>query len=425
MKTMNRYFILGAATAVALSLASCSSDKNQNDPEVITEEVPEAVPYTTLQLTPAQNQARLAGNEFAVSLMKDAMELNDGQSTVLAPFSLYTTLAMVANGDNGTTRDKILETMGFTNGEAGVAQLNDFSAFMIENLPHLDSRAYALVANSLWIHGEMNVREDFTHNLNKWYNAEVKTLPDLHNDAAKNQINEWCASNTNGKIPSFLKQNLTGKMAVINATYFYGIWASGFDKDATAQASFHNLDGTESRVDMMSQSLDNSLYGKTADATIIGIPYGNGNFRMICVLPEGDINEYVSRMTHASLMKGIAQATNSRCIVKMPKFDIGSRQQLLDVLAKKGLACMTNQGFNAIIPNENLAMAQLLQEARVSTDEGGTAGAAVTMAELDLMSPDPDGAMKKPEVNLDRPFLFIIEETSTVTIFFLGAVTRL
>lgn len=118
MKTMNLYFILGTATALALSLASCSSDKNQNDPEVITEEVPEAVPYTMLQLTPAQNQARLAGNEFAVSLMKDAMELNDGQSTVLAPFSLYTTLAMVANGDNGTTRDKILETMGFTNGEA-------------------------------------------------------------------------------------------------------------------------------------------------------------------------------------------------------------------------------------------------------------------------------------------------------------------
>lgn len=68
-------------------------------------------------------------------------------------------------------------------------------------------------------------------------------------------------------------------------------------------------------------------------------------------------------------------------------------------------------------------MSMILQEARVSTDEVGTVGAATTIATW--FGLDPDAEVKEPvAVTLDRPFLFVIEETSTGTILFMGAVTK-
>lgn len=253
MKLMNYYCMLGAAMACAMAFSSCSGSDDSETPDnpVVEGELPAEVPYTDLQLTGTQREAMQASNEFAVSLMKDVMEMQGGESTVVSPFSLYTALSMVANGDKGTTRDRILEALGFGKGEAGLEQLNDFNSFMTRNLPTLDSRAYALVSNSVWLNNSMRVLEPFSESLEKWYGARVASLPDLHSDAARHQINEWCADKTRGMTPEFLKENLKGDMALINATYFAGIWTEGFRKEATAKATFTNQDGTRTPVDMM------------------------------------------------------------------------------------------------------------------------------------------------------------------------------
>ncbi len=110
----------------------------------------------------------------------------------------------------------------------------------------------------------------------------------------------------------------------------------------------------------------------------------------------------------------------------MPKFDIGSNQDITRLLKSKGLDYMFDYGFNAIASDGSLLkVTQVLQETRVSTDEGGTLGAAVTMMGIDAAL-NPDAPEFKPvEITLDRPFLFMIEETSTGTILFIGAVTKL
>ena len=425
MKLMNYYCMLGAAMACAMAFSSCSGSDDSETPDnpVVEGELPAEVPYTDLQLTGTQREAMQASNEFAVSLMKDVMEMQGGESTVVSPFSLYTALSMVANGDKGTTRDRILEALGFGKGEAGLEQLNDFNSFMTRNLPTLDSRAYALVSNSVWLNNSMRVLEPFSESLEKWYGARVASLPDLHSDAARHQINEWCADKTRGMIPEFLKENLKGDMALINATYFAGIWTEGFRKEATAKATFTNQDGTRTQVDMMRQRFGRALYARTDDATVLGLPYGNGNFRMMCVLPDGDISEYAAGMTEASLRNEFAKAVKTPCVAAMPKFDIGSRQKLMELLKRKGLECLENPGLDAISPDGNLHVADVLQEARVSSDEGGTTGAAVTKIEMDMSSSGTEP--KFPEVTLDRPFMFLIEETSTGTILFMGAVTKL
>ena len=434
MKTFSYW--VAAFVAGTMMLSSCSGNGSGEAPETPEDhevsgtdvnegEVPAESPYTALRLTPAQEETRKASNDFAVSLMGDVMAMQQGESTVLSPFSLYTTLSMVANGDDGETRDRILETLGFGNGEAGLAMLNDFSSFMTGRLADLDTRAYALVSNSVWIGRSLRVLPSFTDALSRWYGAEARVLPDLKGDAARQTINEWCAEKTRGMVPEFLLQNLGDStvMAVVNATYFRGMWADGFDRRATEKAVFHNLDGSGTRVDMMKRKVRGARYARTDAAAIVGLDYGNGNFRMTCVLPDGDIRDYVKGMTGSTLEAEISKTVEAKCMVRMPKFDVGSRQDITELLARRGLGCMMNPGFNAISPDGRLKVSKLLQEARVSTDEGGTTGAAVTMAEFAATGTGEEP--QDPEVTLDRPFLFVIEETSTGTILFIGAVTRL
>ena len=428
--------MLSAAAVATLALGACSNDnpetpvipddnQQENSQENTNEkDLPDLKPYTELKLTPAQEAVRKANNEFAVSMMKDVMEMQEGESTVLSPFSLYTVLSMVSNGDNGATRDQLLRTLGFEGGEEGLAQMNEFNSFMMTQLPELDTRAYALVSNSMWVGRNMPVLPSFTASIEKWYSADVFSLPTLTDNNAREQINAWCADKTKGMIPEFLKNNLNGDVAVLNATYFKGIWESGFKKENTAKAQFTNLDGSKSQVDMMRQTT-HLHYAKTADAEIVGLDYGNGNFRMTCILPQAgtDLNAYVSRMTAASLQEDCAKAQSKECILRMPKFDIGSNQNLTKLLERRGLDLMFTPGCNAILSGNYLPIDAICQETRVSTDEGGTVGAAVTIAVW--VGADPTVEPPKPvEVTFDRPFLFVIEETSTGTILFLGAVTK-
>lgn len=157
---LNLFYLVATATMM-FGFCACGNDSpdiNPNDnkggetviPNGDADDIPEPKAYTTLNLTSSQEAAKQANNDFAVSLMKDVMEMQNGESTVISPFSLYSTLSMSANGDTGKTRDQILRVLGFDTGIAGLEGLNDFNSLLMSQLPQLDSRAYALVSNSMW-----------------------------------------------------------------------------------------------------------------------------------------------------------------------------------------------------------------------------------------------------------------------------------
>lgn len=437
-----KFWMLSASVMGMFAFASCGNDTpdapdgTQDDKSSVEVTPPEDKPgenelpapkeYTALKLTASQEAAKEANNDFAVAMMKDVMEMQNGESTVISPFSLYTVLSMVANGDNGETRDEMLRALGFEPGQAGLDKLNDFNSMLMTQLPQLDSWAYALVSNSMWVGNNMQLLPTFTSMLDKWYAAEAYSLPTLCNENARNLINAWCSEKTKGLIPEFLKENLLVNLAVINATYFKGIWTQTFHKEETKKEQFTNIDGTKVQVDMMRGGVEHGKYLKTSDAEIFAVPYGNGNFRMMCILPaEGsNVNAYVGRMSGASLQADFASAKSAKCIVRMPKFDVDTYQDITKIMAKHGLGRMFSPGFNAMTVNGNpLPVSVILQESRVYADEDGTYGASVTFSgfyghDLNTQYPDPI------EITLDRPFLFVIEETSTGTILFMGAVTK-
>lgn len=75
-----------------------------------------------------------------------------------------------------------------------------------------------------------------------------------------------------------------------------------------------------------------------------------------------------------------------------------------------------NANLSGINGDDNLFLSTLVQKAYIDVNENGTEAAAVTIAVI----MEEGSAMAPIEIRFDRPFLFVIRDTKTGTILFIG-----
>ena len=113
----------------------------------------------------------------------------------------------------------------------------------------------------------------------------------------------------------------------------------------------------------------------------------------------------------------------------IPKTVINSKAQLAGTLADMGMPSAFASGNDAFpeifepfdIANGNTRIDRVIHQAFIKVDESGTEAAAATVVELVT-----DSAMEIIDEPLrfiaDRPFIYLIVDTSTNTILFMGRV---
>ena len=102
--------------------------------------------------------------------------------------------------------------------------------------------------------------------------------------------------------------------------------------------------------------------------------------------------------------------------LSFPKFTSSSDFDVLGYFKEAGLH--SGSQFNAIYSNP-LTLCSILTGVTVSVDESGTEAAAVTMPGM------VTGIDDELKLEFNRPFIYLIRETSTGTILFMGKVTKL
>ena len=75
-------------------------------------------------------------------------------------------------------------------------------------------------------------------------------------------------------------------LLLINATYFHGRWASPFDEKRTIDHEFATASASVAQVRMMQKSASFS-YMDDSDVQAIHLPYKQGRFHLLVVLPRG------------------------------------------------------------------------------------------------------------------------------------------
>ena len=406
MKTLN----LSLALVVLITLASCS------------EPVEEPQEYAPIKLDLKSQEIVDGTNDFGINLFKEVASAKGKTNVMISSLSVSQALGMTWNGARGTTRDEMTEMMGFS--VDNDKELNQSNKTVRDALMTADNMVEMDIANSIWHRNTFQVKQKFIDVNKKFYDAEIKSLNFENVAGSKKTINGWVNDKTKGKINKIVDDiNPDDVMFLINAVYFKGKWKFKFKKDDTVEDAFRYADGHTADVKMMSQKTDLE-YFKTAEYRGIILPYGNGHFRMIVILPDEDISlkDMVSDLDGNSLLSRISSAQKTGVDLKIPKFTFKCDMLLNAPLQELGMktAFSDKADLSGISSTSGLTISKVRHKTFIDVNEEGTEAAAVTCVTTSLTSVGSGGSLVLFVV--DRPFLFLIQEKDTGAILFMGQV---
>lgn len=368
-------------------------------------------------LTRAEAKVIEAGNSFAFNMFAHLADESGGENLLFSPLSAYTSLCMLSNGATGDTYDQIIKAIGCEGQEIGT--INSTFKAMNSGLGKADRSTSLSLANSLWIRNNFPVKDGFKSTLEKDYDAYVKSL-DFNSPDAVSVINKW-ASDKTGKMIREVVKELNGDLVIANALYFKGKWKEKFDPSRTRKGHFDMLKGGQSRIDfMVNDGKYPYLYDSESGVEILEMPYGNGAFVMDVILPDAD-KDFIrfikgfDSVSYDRLVSRLSGTDSNTLSVSLPKFKIKTTNVSLSPSLK---ACGMVDAFSSLkadfgdMTDAGVSIQDILQSAVIEVDENGSEVAAVTTVQGNGLIPGSFIA--------DHPFLFIIRETSSGAILFMG-----
>lgn len=406
--------ILTITALFSLSLLSC---QKHDEPEENT--------YHPIVLDTKSTTLVNASNNFGLKLFTTLAETETG-NLFISPLSVTEALSLSSNGAAGTTAQEMATMLGFP---LTAGDINPSAQSVREALLNADKKVEFSIANSLWCHHEYTVHPTFAKVASDYYSAETGTFDPSEAALSLSRINGWVNNQTRGKIPTILEKiDASNRMFVINALYFKGQWQYTFDKKNTRQQPFNNLDGTTSTVEMMHQEC-NLPYAVTETCSAVELPYGNGHFSMVVMLPNEGIapNQLIHQLNDRHWGTIINQLKEQSIDLYLPRFKTENNLKLNDALIDMGMPrAFTDEAEFPMLISEisNLCISEVRHKTFVEVGEEGTEAAAVTSVDFVLTSIGDEDPRLIPFI-VDRPFVFAIREKDTGAILFIGRMNEM
>ncbi len=167
-------------------------------------------------------------------------------------------------------------------------------------------------------------------------------------------------------------------------------------------------------------------YGNYPDYSVASLAYGNGTYTMTIILPEENrsLESVIEDFDLQSWNDCKNRLSKFECSVELPKFKIESDLAVDDFLKSLGVKDAFNPrkaNFSKLSDYQTF-VSKAKQLTSIDVDEKGTEASAVTIIQGELTAVGPGPQLS---FHVNRPFAFMIEESSTGAILFAGCVNRL
>ena len=143
---------------------------------------------------------------------------------------------------------------------------------------------------------------------------------------------------------------------------------------------------------------------------------------MDVILPDGNngTKDIIPLINTNSFKSWLDQMTESKTDLTFPRLKYGYKKQLNDILSNMGMGVAFDNKVADFsnISDIGLYISLVLHQAFIEINEEGTEAAAATVVEIEANSVNPSSFI----MNIDHPFLYIIRETTTNSILFMGRV---
>jgi serpin B len=425
-----------AALVLLLHLAGCAQWPTPTEvppdaapeEEVEVKEMVYAVSAKPRQVAPEVPAADLGAlvegnNRFALDLyhaLRGPADVERPFANLLySPYSISLALAMTYAGARGETAQQMADTLHFT---LPPEQLHPaFNALdqALRSADEGDDDFVLHLVHAIWGQRGYTFREPFLDLLAQHYGAGLRILDFVAQpEPSRLTINDWASEQTEGKIEDLLPQGAIDPSTVLvlaNAIYFNAAWKSPFSEEATHDAPFALLDGSQITVPTM-QGTMRLRYAEGAGYQAVELPYQGERFAMLIVLPEaGGYPTFARAFDAEQLGAMVSDLQVATFELHMPKFGYGSGFELADTLGEMGMpAAFQDADFSGMDGTRNLFIDNVYHKAFISVDEAGTEAAAATAVVMARSLPE--------RLLVDRPYIYLIRDTETGSLLFVGEV---
>ncbi|VVC42209.1 Hypothetical protein CINCED_3A003883 [Cinara cedri] len=365
---------------------------------------------------------------FSWRLCKALHEVEKTNS-VISTISLKLVLLMLYEGAQGNTSRQLERVVGFNGSKQWT---RDRYSQKIKSLKSHDANDYELdMGTKLFMDQHVQPNTQFLETIIRWYNSSFEIVDFRNPDSAVISINNWAKQITHGHIQQLLTEADTKEntaLVLLNAVYFKGYWTYPFDKLLTKEGVFYlNSESTVNVSMMITLNSFKIANLPSLNSRLICLPYQGNKFVMYIILPDNidGLNDLVNQINPVILGDTIKTMQSYMIKVVLPKFNFEYTSILGPILQKLGITDMF--GVKADLKNigigpmgNNLIVSNVLQKAGLEVNEQGSIAHAATEVELDHRI----GISVEDIFEVNRPFLFLIEDITMDTIVFVGKVTN-
>ncbi len=349
-----------------------------------------------------------------------------------SPYSISTALAMTHPGARGETASQMAAALHFILPDSRLAHTSNALDFLLTDLVeglgrHGETEFRLNVANSLWGQKGWYFVPAYLDTLAEHYGAALGLLDFINSpEPSRIVINDWVADETEDKITDLIPPgavtSLT-RLVLTNAIHFNAAWTIPFEETATAVEPFYLLDGGSATASMMKQT-DVFRYAEGENYQAVEMNYKGNDFSMVVILPsEGRFESFESSLDKVGLDAILGALDRTTVDLKLPRFNhAGGAISLKSALSDLGMpvAFTDAADFSGIDGSTDLSISDVLHKTFISVDETGTEAAAATAVVI-----VGSGMPSEPvEMHINRPFIFLIRQTSAGPILFFGRILR-
>lgn len=383
---------------------------------------------TSPQAPNSEIESLVSGNTaFALDLYRQLGQEKSG-NFFYSPYSISLALAMTYAGARGETEKQMAQTLHFTlpQGQLHPAfnALDLHFASLGQGAQGANGEGFRLnIANALWGQRDFPFLNEFLDTLAQNYGAGIRLL-DFSRDpeASRQTINRWVSDQTEEKIQNLIPPGVIDpltRLVLTNAIYFNAAWAHPFKAEHTTPAPFYLLDGSQVQAPMMQTTATLTTFqGEDYQAVIL--PYDGYEVEMAIIMPSaGKFAQVEQALSAEWLNQQLTHSQTQKVELHLPKFKVESDFSLVNSLSTLGmpLAFTEQADFSGMDGQRDLYIGEVIHKAYVSVDEAGTEAAAATAVIMELTAAMPETVTP---IILDHPFLFLIRDTQTGSILFLG-----
>jgi len=380
------------------------------------------------QPVPTADQTALVegNNAFAVGLY-GRLRAEPG-NLFFSPESISTAFAMAYAGARGQTAAEIRQVLHF---DLPPDRLHPAMGALLNGMNAPNPNYELRVADALWAQQDSSFLPSYTNLMKSDYGAGFRRVDfKTSAEAVRATINQWVERQTNDKI-----QNLIGpgvltpltRLVLTNAIYFKGTWLTPFKAAATEDEDFHLTDTQTAKTPMMHRT-GGYLYFDGGTFQELQLPYAGDNLAMVVFLPKETTGlaalEQQFTAAHASdWVRSMEPA--QRVILTLPRFKMTQQFELSATLAAMGMpqAFSSAADFSGMTGKPEFSISAAIHKAFIDVNEQGTEAAAATA--IGMTAAAMRAPMQEPPpivFRADHPFLFLIRDTHSGAILFMGRV---